>query len=56
MMEKYIPQHRAEGRIESTVARFIKWTDEPMNGLQLSLCGAFMGLWWALLILYCYFG
>ena len=36
--------------------RFIEWSNQPMNGLQQTLCAAFMGLGMAFLLFHCYFG
>ena len=51
-MERYKPRHAAPGRI----ARFIKWTDEPMNGAQMAISSALAGLVTGILIFNCYFG
>ncbi len=45
-----------ESRIPAVLRRFVEWSEQPMNGFQQMMCGAFMGLGMAFLLFQCYFG
>ena len=60
---RYIPRHAAPGRLSCALGRFIqagRWIawkmDQPMNEAEMCLCGAVLGLGFAWLLMYCYFG
>lgn len=59
----YVPRHSAPGLLSQLPARFraaVLWiarkADEPMSPAMMCVCGAILGLLWAPLLLYCYFG
>ncbi len=60
---RYIPRHAAPGRLRSAMAwiirawRWLSWRmDQPMTGPEMCLAGAALGLLFAKVIFFCYFG